>query len=193
MKGQLVKRDDRWDLYLSDGQKVASTLPGATGKLSVENCKAVESGYNLDELTADYMTLFPARANDHDRALFRGGMKDGFREGFQKALSIFRDKKFSEEDMRIAYDAGASNIDGDGDPIDDVDMDFEGIIHSAQETEWDVEIVGSGTVYKTVLDCCTNHHPKFGCTKKNGCSCISNELPQLDVDGCLFLKRNSYE
>ena len=58
-----------------------------------------------------------------------------------------------------------------------------------QQTEWYVEIVGSGTVYKTVLDCCANYHPKFGCSKKDDCSCKNNELPKLDTDGCLILKR----
>ena len=94
--------------------------------------------------------------------------QEWFIEGAKTILEILGDKKFSELDMRIAYDAGASNIDGDGDPIDDVDMDFEGIIHSAQQTEWDVEI--------DVL-----------MTEREGGVVI--ETPKLDADGCLILKR----
>ena len=42
MKAQLVKRQDRFDLYNeSDGSKIASTLPNPMGKLSITNCESV--------------------------------------------------------------------------------------------------------------------------------------------------------
>ena len=148
------------------------------GKLSIKNCEAIANGYDLDEL-----------ADEHCNKLYHEGninwdrYRVHFKLGFQKALEILGDKKFSELDMRIAYDAGASNIDGDGDPIDDVDMDFEGIIHSAQQTEFDVEVE---------LVC---PHPlntyvcgmQYGCDG-DGCN-HPNQIPYLDKDGCLILKR----
>ena len=165
MKAELVKRQDRWDLYGEDGSKIASSAPNPMGKLSIKNCEAIANGYDLDEL-----------ADEHCNKLYHEGninwdrYRVHFKLGFQKALEILGDKKFSEEDMRIAYDAGASNIDGDGDPIDDVDMDFEGIIHSAQQTEFDVKVE-------------TNQIPA---DRAPGGWDI---FPKLDSDGNLILKR----
>ena len=155
MNAELVKRQDRWDLYGEDGSKIASSSPNPMGKLSLKNCEAIANSYDLDEL-----------ADEHCNKLYHEGninwdrYRIHFKLGFQKALEILGDKKFSEEDMRIAYDAGASNIDGDGDPIDDVDMDFEGIIHSAQQNEFDVEVeqeliqssIEGEAIWKTRLD-----------------------------------------
>jgi hypothetical protein len=42
MRAQLVKRQDRFDLYNeSDGSKIASTSPNPMGKLSLKNCEAI--------------------------------------------------------------------------------------------------------------------------------------------------------
>ncbi len=46
MKGELVKRVYRWDLYDADGHKIASTLDGAGYKLSIKNCQSITSGYD---------------------------------------------------------------------------------------------------------------------------------------------------
>ena len=51
MKAQLVKRQDRFDLYNeSDGSKIASTLPNPMGKLSIANCEAIANGYDLNDI-----------------------------------------------------------------------------------------------------------------------------------------------
>ena len=43
MKAELVKRQDRWDLYIiADGSKIASTSPNPMNKLSIKNCQAIE-------------------------------------------------------------------------------------------------------------------------------------------------------
>ena len=57
-------------------------------------------------------------------------MAQGFIKGFQKALEILGDKKFSEEDMKNAiYIAW-----------DDDNLATTDIIQLLQQTEWDVEI-----------------------------------------------------
>ena len=148
----------------------------ALGLLSLKNCKAIELGYDLDELVKSTVNQNIKRSMEDLR--LRPEYTKYAKAGFQKALEILGDKKFSEKDVISMIEKSR-----------ETGLTAEYLILNNQQTEWDVEIVGSGTVYKTVLDCCTNHHPKFGCTKKDGCFCISNELPKLDADGCLILKR----
>jgi hypothetical protein len=54
---------------------------------------------------------------------------EGFKIGFQKALELMGDKKFSEEDVREAF------FHVQNEPTFDV------FIQSLQQTEWDVEVV----------------------------------------------------
>ena len=94
MKVKLVKQGDRWVLYNEDGSKIASSAPNPMGKLSIKNCQAIERGYDLDELIDKYC---------------RGNSKiedDFIKKGFQKALEILGDKKFSEEDMKSIFEYG---------------------------------------------------------------------------------------
>jgi hypothetical protein len=51
MKAELVKRQDRWDLYGEDGSKIASSAPNTIGKLSLKNCEAIANGYDFDEIS----------------------------------------------------------------------------------------------------------------------------------------------
>ena len=176
MRVKLIKTGKDYDLKI-DGRTFATTdfkgiHAGANSatehKLSIKNCQAIANGYDLDKLADEHCNKLYHEGNinwDHYRVHFK--------EGFKKALEILGDKKFSEEDMRIAYDAGASNIDGDGDPIDDVDMDFEGIIHSAQQTEWDVSVEMEDIIQLKL---------RSGDVSNMG-------KPKLDSNGCLILKR----
>ena len=126
MKAELVKRQDRWDLYLiADGSKIASTLPNPMNKLSIKNCQAIENGYDLDELAGDY-------ANKELNEEFTSkvgnfyGFSSSFTDGFQKALEILGDKKFSEEDLKLAF------FHVQNEPT------FAVFKESLQQTEWDV-------------------------------------------------------
>lgn len=119
---ELIKKDDRWDLYNEDGHKIASTLDGCVNKLSHKNCEAIANGYDLDKLAKD--RFGNSSHHTHNRC--------SYKEGFQKALEILNGKKFSEEDMKkaiyIAWEGG--------------DLASTHIIESLQQqTEWDVEIV----------------------------------------------------
>ena len=169
MKGKLNKQGDRWVLYNEDSSKIALSTESPIYKLSLKNCQAIECGYDLDELAEKYF-------ND-DYAWIKGEtapylVKDknltliDFKKGFQKALEILGDKKFSELDMRIAYDAGCNNIDADD------NIDFQDTINSLQQTEWDVEIVIGTTNIRY----------------DGGSYITANPKPKLDENGCLILK-----
>ena len=175
MKGfELVKREDHWDLYNEDGHKIASTLDGCNSKLSIKNCKAIANGYDLDKLAGEYANK-ELNVELTSKAGNFYGFSSSFKEGFQKALEILSDKKFSELDMRIAYDAGCNNIDADD------NIDFQDTINSLQQNEFDVEIL-MGTQCRQI-DCVDRAELVKSKIVKDG------ETPMLDKDSCLILKR----
>ena len=160
MKAQLVKRQDRFDLYNeSDGSKIASTLPNPMGKLSLKNCEAIENGYDLDELADELTEHF----NTFDAV--KSDIQVGFKAGFQKALELLGNKKFSEKDMSKAWSEGyhrkVDGLNGNGLRY------FDKFIQSLQQTEWDVEVE---------MDIC-------------GDKVYAVPEPKLDENGCLILKR----
>ena len=159
MKAELVKRQDRWDLYGEDGSKIASSAPNPFKRLSIKNCEAIANGYDLDELVKNMGKEFYVGGN-YD-------FENGVKEGFLKALKILGDKKFSEEQLKVAADwyfetKGKKSIDE--------------YIQSLQQTEWDVEIVTEPYV-KYVSRSLHTVYPPLDIQNK------------LDKDGCLILKR----
>ena len=147
-------------------------------KLSLSNCQAIERGYDLDELFEKYIDsikeyIHPSMCNESD-----------FKAGAEAILELMGDKKFTEEDMRIAYDDGMINIDHNGDPIDNPDDDFNDTIQSLQQTEWDVVIE-----MELIGECNGNNND--GCFMDScghDCGCFK-KVPKLDENGCLILKR----
>jgi hypothetical protein len=187
MKGfELVKREDHWDLYNEDGHKIASTLDGCNSKLSIKNCEAIERGYDLFELAYDSSKEFLIESTHSPSFTF------GYEQGFQKALEILGNKKFSEEDMLKAI---AFGWDYEGRPkeemleIHNVNLEYNNsyfedthkYIQSLQQTEFDVEIL-MGTQCRQI-DCVDEGELVKSKIVKNG------ETPMLDKDGFLILKR----
>jgi hypothetical protein len=169
MKGfELVKREDHWALYNEDGHKIASTLDGCNSKLSIKNCEAIERGYDLFEIAHEACNITDPLRLDSQKYKQDPYFMIGFNKGFQKALEFLGDNKFSELDMRIAYDAGCNNIDADN------NIDFQDTINSLQQTEFDVEIEME---YKQQL---ANGY-------KNQYENVV--VPKLDAEGNLILKR----
>ncbi len=174
MKGKLIKRSNgRFDLYKIEDvdqlNTIASSFDNPKGKLSLKNCQAIELGYDLDELAMGY--------DLYEKINFVGQMR-AYKEGFQKALEILGDKKFSEEDVIKAIEIARNGSmqeqhNGYGRPTESRfvldNLPSDEIIQSLQQTEWDVEIV-----------CLHTGDPEH--TTNTG-------LPKLDEDGCLILKR----
>ena len=159
---KLIKRTNgRYDLYYSDDINQLNTIASTqyelnVSKLSVKNCESIKNGYDLDELAKDY-------ANGKSSSdVFKNAHEKDFKEGFQKALEILGDKKFTEDDIRKTIFI-VSN------PLDTRYSSSE-IISSLQQTEWDVEIV---------METPAATYGHSGWYKQ----------PMLDKDGCLILKR----
>ena len=133
MKGKLIKTDVNFLLEDDKGVVIASTSLNKEGlSLSQKNCQTIERGYDLDELAMGY--------DLYENINFVGQMRT-YKAGFQKALELMGDKKFSEEQLRESF------LHVQNDPTFDV---FK---QSLQKTEWDVEVVmvpamsNNGNVY----------------------------------------------
>jgi hypothetical protein len=116
MKGKLVKEYEdfylisdkeieKGDEYVKLNNRPRTLLLGTTishvtkvSKLSLKNCEAIELGYDLDELAKEYWV--DEYYNSHGSVL---EMND-FKEGFNKAMELNKDKLFTVEDMENCWD-----------------------------------------------------------------------------------------
>lgn len=163
MKAKLTKLalHDGYRLDDENGLCIASTLES----LSFKNCQAIERGYDLDELAnKEYL-------DGYDSTKF---CRLAFKDGFQKALELMGDKKFTEEDMFRMFTYGHALTNAiklkviQDKPFGEIFNDF---IQSLQQTEWDVIVEMEGFVDEEGIYC--------------------GERPKLDADGCLILKLKS--
>ncbi len=126
MKAKLVKTvTDNYILvdptkeFYGEGYVLGTTVVSDAPRLSLKNCEAIENGYDLDELF-----------NKVDESIdFSEFDFTSFRLGFQKALEILGDKKFSEEDVISMIEKSR-----------ETGLTAEYLILNIQQTEWDVEV-----------------------------------------------------
>lgn len=163
MKGVLVKRKDRWDLYGLGGGKIASSLDWNT-KLSIKNCQSIELGYDLDELADEWLDYNGHKWSNNDDTA--GDNYCSFKAGFQKALDLMSDKKYTNIDLIGAI---AETWLKKKTTVE--------IIKSLQQTEWDVEIITEPMNLDEIRE------------QGKGFLNADTNKPKLDVDGCLILKR----
>jgi len=162
MKGKLRKRQNKYFLVLEDGRVMNEPL-------SLKNCQEIERGYDLDELADEWVfEINGDKWSNNDNTA--GDNYGSFKAGFQKALELMGDKKFTEDDLRLAMHFGkfgeANN-----------QTTTIGFIQSIQ-TEWDVEIEMKPCYYDDSLG-------GFQTSYKEG---MPIEQPNLDKNGCLILK-----
>lgn len=129
-------------------------------KLSLKNCQAIERGYDLEGLAEDMLKSHKDFEGE-GFSDYQNGRLNGIYEGFQKALELMGDKKFSEEDVRKAMESMANLL-----PLSMIDN----YIQSLQQTEWEV-IVEMEDIQEIHVDGVLTLQPK------------------LDAEGCLILKR----
>lgn len=197
MKAKLIKfPDEDWVVEVPEDSKgikgsmvqghFASTF-GHGYKLSLKNCQAIERGYDLDELAME-------KCNNPDLSWENDYARENFKAGFQKALELMGDKKFSDEDVKNIFAKtleNAPSTESHTRMISDVQyrhfvMDelYDRITKSLQ-TEWDVEVEmicpHPSDTYKCGI--------QYGCDE-DGCN-HPNKIPLLDSDGCLILKLKS--
>jgi hypothetical protein len=168
-KLKLIKEKDEY--YLCTVNDWTNTYIASTNeiykdyKISLKNCQEIENDYNLNELAdkANGYLYFDSKKEYKSLAF-----DEGYHTGFQKALELFGNKKFSEKDMISAYNKGkkvkySTNSE---------DIEEHEFIQSLQQTEWDVEIEMLTT-------------PSQVFYAKD----VPYTSPKLDKNGCLILKR----
>ncbi len=172
MKAILHKTGEDFILKDEEGETLAITFEGGnkSGRtLSLKNCQAIELGYDLDELWKE--TIFSKNIS------INSDIGNSFKKGFQKALEILGDKKFSESDMLTAmyrtYCYMLPETGGQTDIIDGKTHFYSCLedlqtkyIQSLQQTEWEVEV----EMYVS-----ENY--------------VETDIPKLDENNCLILKR----
>jgi hypothetical protein len=166
MKGKLIKTDVNYLLEDDKGVVIASTSTkeGING-LTKQNCDEIFGAVDVDKLAEDFAkchSIYPTAQDDTEY---------GFKNGFNKAMEMNKDKVFTEEDMRKAY------FDGYNDKEEN--RYFNPSKSLQQPIEIDVEIKMEPCFYDQSLGgfstSYTEDKPK--------------EQPKLDKDGCLILKK----
>lgn len=172
MKAKLIKEKDWYDLYRidEDGKRVTfASTQDYKQKLSLKNCQAIERGYDLDELTENF----------YERTGYHDFDSHSYKLGFQKALEILGDRRFTEEDLLKTWNKGAFY----GSTELGNTHYFNGHIQSLQQNEWEVEII--------------EEEPLVAKARQINGEYVASKLiestvfpkPKLDADGRLILKR----
>ena len=158
MKAKLIKLENgKYDLLVDTNLKnLADT------KLCLDNCQAIERNFDLVDHAIAYAGEGGRYSDPHGFSDKQIGLLQGYIDGFEKALELLGDKKFSEEDIHEAYSLGERE-DRSG---------FHDLLHLKQQTEWDV-VVETETCQVIVQ----HGDMEF------------QDFPKLDAEGCLILKR----
>lgn len=174
MIAKLIKDHDNYHLVNDKQFVIGTTDKGILSctdkmKLSLKNCQAIENGYDLMKLAEENShKYYDVKTTDWHCNY------NGFFSGFQKALSILGDKKFSEEDMISAFKFGwerRTNEKSYYQSYEDFFVPLGIPSKELQQTEWDVEILMDNW-FKN------GHDGKIVDTK-----------PKLDAENCIILKR----
>lgn len=215
MKRKLIKKDSQYYCFDKNTVIVGTTdksllehKPLATQKLSIKNCEAIANGYDLDD-SVDYFkkgktyiqqdgVIILAGEYGNDGIVIKDPLKSrgvghysntwnpkAFCEYNLEALEILGDKKFSQYDVLDVVNHVLHKMV----LIEGFDKQYlfpESVYHevttkcqSIQQNEWDVEIE---TEIVPDLDSRNKIDGQIFSTNKK-------EVPKIDEDGCLILKR----
>ena len=185
MEAKLIKRDNDFYSLMVDGIVMVKSIGMLVDyNLSLKNCQAIERGYDLDELTKQeciypiYKDLKVSNCPINKKLVERG-----FKAGFQKALEILGDKKFSEEDMStilVTFLNDIMNMKYRGNEVSIINQ----LLQSLQQKEWDCIVEMEKVKDETKI---------IGSVKgvKGSGHKITTykSVPVFDENGCLILKR----
>ena len=198
MKTKLIKIKDGYELFTqgflkgSTNHELIDSLNVEEGniryKLSLKNCQAIELGYELDELAEQEFPydfdcpLFETLGitEKSHKSILIGMLQGTLQKGFQKAIELMGDNRFSEDDM-LSFESFVSKWYDKAKNVEEFTaLPSELLVKwkSLQQTEWGVEI----ETYCTYGNKC----PSKGAYLKQH---LCNVEPKLDTDGYLILKR----
>lgn len=141
VEGKLIKTEFGFKLNDLDGVYVASV---ETGSLSLENCEAIKRGFDLDELARQEAEKIHIKSSHEDWGIWEELVRDDARSikiGMEKIIKLLGDKKFSSNDLYLAFEQGYGFADEkliSRKDDEECEYTFENLIQSLQQTEWDV-------------------------------------------------------
>jgi hypothetical protein len=174
MKAKLIKTGSDYLLRDMGGNVLAITNGTTEGrKLSKQNCDEIFGVVDVEKL-AEYSVQEITESNTE--FYLRDVYKEFFKDGFDKAMELNKDKMFTLEDMMNCWNKALK--------FQDQKETLGEYIQSLQQpTEIEVEIE---MICPHPMDTyrCGLH---YGCDG-NGCN-HPNQIPYLDSEGCLILKK----
>jgi hypothetical protein len=199
MKAKLIKDHQEYMLINDERFVIATTdasILEATDKmkLSKQNCYEIFGVVDVEKLAEEYLQVFPQKANDSDRNFVRMGMEEGFIEGFNKAMELNKDKLFTLKDVMFGWGAGVmsrSILSMFGGELYAKHLEchrdtyMQHIQSLKQPTEMNVEIVlmKDNEWYEKYQGTPPRHF------KIQHNQPFDGDLPKLDSEGCLILKK----
>ena len=183
MKVRLIKMNvDGWKHYYlknEEGKTIGSTnypfppesllLANHYGitlqKLSRDNCEAIELGYDLNKLAEEWIDYNGEKWSNNNNEV--GDNYGSFKAGFQTAVEILANNKFSYTDMYAAFGQGWSRGKAEKNGADLTDERTR-FMRYIQPSSWDVEI-------------------EMDEMNSDDLSSLKSK-PKLDESGCLILK-----
>jgi hypothetical protein len=180
MNAILVKEKEHFFLKMKDANGntmiVANTFEPIIqlanfGGLSIKNCKAIERGYDLDELFDEEVSK--SKSDDYYECCH-----NSFVKGFQKCLEILGDREFTDEDLYDAFLHGKHRGSDEYQNRETGSLEFHEYIKKyPPQTEWEVEIVTEQMNIDEIRE------------QGKGFLNANTQKPKLDANGKLILKR----
>ena len=174
MKAKLIKTGSDYLLRDMGGNVLAITNGTTEGrKLSKQNCDEIFGVVDVEKL-AEYSVQEITESNTE--FYLRDVYKEFFKDGFDKAMELNKDKVFTLEDMINCWNKALK--------FQVLRQTFGEYIQSIQQpTEIEVEIEMQ----------CPHPMDTYRCGLQYGCDgdgCNHpNQIPYLDSEGCLILKK----
>jgi hypothetical protein len=171
MKAILIKANNHYYLEQIPSKGVSgSVLEGMIGstdgegyyKLSKQNCDEIFGVVDVEKLAEERF----------GKSLHHANSRSCYKEGFNKAMELNKDKQFTLEDIRMAIAYGEKHRDMDAGKVP-YQTFVEFIPSLKQLTEIEVEIE---------METCSMNPLDLDCDE-------IIERPKLDSDGCLILKK----
>jgi hypothetical protein len=166
MKAKLIKDEDGYSLFTreenSTNRKFIATTQGmyVDHKISKQNCDELFGVVNVEKLAEE--SVFD-------------GFRTIWKNGFNKAMELNKDKLFTVEELRYAFYTGMKHGSEGGIMFGKALAD-EYVQSLQQPTEIEVEIE---------MECLD---PNCDDINKKGV-CIPGDKPKLDSEGCLIIKK----
>jgi hypothetical protein len=150
-----------------------------SGKLSKQNCDEIFGIFDVEKLADDYGFRVPY---DGTNNFYVFAAIKHYKEGFNKAMELNKDKVFTLEDMRQAIEM-AREENGLSDNTMSYDYSEDELIQSLQQpTEIEVDIIMRNSRTGNIV----KHDSDLEWDEDGLCD---RAIPKLDSEGCLILKK----